>query len=119
MAIDGPDETPAEHMGYTTNPETNDGKHIDIFVTFSCKDPLLAKFYRNEFGSKLNEALKALAERAYEQMTETALTMEHFDYDVIDGTRKPRIGEGGQRIPLVPKVKVSVLINGRGGTDRG
>lgn len=107
------EDQPAEHMGYNTNPVTNDGKHIDIFVTFSCKDPMLAKFYRNEFGSKLNEALKSLAERAYEQMTETALTMEHWDYQLVDGKRILIRDENGDAKPLVPKVKVSVLINNR------
>jgi hypothetical protein len=103
--------------GYTTNPSTTDDD-IDIFVTFACKDPMVAKFYRNEFGEQLRARLKKMAHTLLDDMRAEAHTQEHWDYDVIDGRRVPRRDADGAALLLTPTVKVSMMINGRRDNDR-
>jgi hypothetical protein len=106
--------------GYQTNPDSGDeeGRHIDIFVTFACKDPMVAKYYRNRFGTALRHDLRTVVEDLIARMTAEATEQEHWDYDVIDGRRIPRRDEDGTAQLLTPKVKVAIMINGRRDNDR-
>jgi hypothetical protein len=81
-------------------------------ISFKCdKDPVLAEHYDKTFRENFELDIE---ETGYDilqllaiwnpQMRDEALIQEHWDFDEVDGKRKPVLGDDGRPTLLVPTI---------------